>query len=154
VKFAVGVPNVREYADPRLLMDLARRTEAAGRHGFFVRDHVVYHRRGDAVVDPGVLAGAIGATERVRFGVLVCALPRRRPWIVAREVATLDLSHRDRSAPFDVVMEGQSTADRAGASAFVRRYGEAGLTWWVEQLGWFRGPLDQMLRRIESGPPW
>jgi alkanesulfonate monooxygenase SsuD/methylene tetrahydromethanopterin reductase-like flavin-dependent oxidoreductase (luciferase family) len=279
VKFAVGVPNVRDYADPRLLMELARRSEAAGWDGFFVWDHLVYHDRGDAVVDPWVVAGAVGATtERVRFGVMVCALPRRRPWKVAREAATLDLlsggrlvfgasigslpedeyaafgedsqdrvraekldegleilrglwsgqpfayrgrhysvaqtvfvptpaqrplpiwvggrwpnrapfrraarwdgvfpthqevghtetmspqqlreivdytlSHRERSEPFDVVMEGQSAADRAQAGAFVRRYGEVGLTWWVEKLGWFRGSVDQMRRRIEAGPPW
>jgi hypothetical protein len=52
-----------------------------------------------------------------------------------------------------VVMEGQSTTNRAEASAFVQRYGEANLTWWVEKLGWLRGPLDQMRRRIEAGPP-
>jgi alkanesulfonate monooxygenase SsuD/methylene tetrahydromethanopterin reductase-like flavin-dependent oxidoreductase (luciferase family) len=263
MKFAVGVPNVREYADPALLVDLAARTEAAGWDGFFVWDHLLYHQRGDPVVDPWVVAGAVGATtERVRFGVLLCALPRRRPWKVAREAATLDrlsggrlvfgaalgslpegeyaafgedhhdrvraekldegleilrglwsgelfsyngrhyrvadtvflptpaqrplpiwvggrwpnraafrraarwdgvfpthreiahpqtmspeqleeivaytLSHREGSTPFDVLMEGQSLGGRRDA-ALVRRYAGVGLTWWIEQLGWFRG---------------
>jgi alkanesulfonate monooxygenase SsuD/methylene tetrahydromethanopterin reductase-like flavin-dependent oxidoreductase (luciferase family) len=99
VKFAVGVPNVRGYADPRLLVDLAIRAEAAGWDGFFVWDHLVYHEPGDPVCDPWVVASAVAAvTQRLRFGVLLCALPRRRPWKVAREVATLDRLSGGRAA--------------------------------------------------------
>ncbi|MFZ5847644.1 MAG: hypothetical protein ACOYX5_09720 [Actinomycetota bacterium] len=32
-------------------------------------------------------------------------------------------------------------------------YAEAGLTWWVEKLGWWRGDLDHTRRRIKDGPP-
>ena len=89
--FAVGVPNVRDYGEPRLLLELALRAEDAGWDGFFVWDHLVYHDRGDAVADPWISVAAVAAaTKRVRLGVMVCALARRRPWKVAREVATLD----------------------------------------------------------------
>ncbi len=91
VKFAIGLPNVRDYGRPRLLLELAVRAEEAGWDGFFVWDHLVYRGRGDAVADPWISIAAIAArTERVRLGVMVCALARRRPWKVAREVATLD----------------------------------------------------------------
>jgi alkanesulfonate monooxygenase SsuD/methylene tetrahydromethanopterin reductase-like flavin-dependent oxidoreductase (luciferase family) len=60
-------------------------------------------------------------------------------------------SHRDgRTTAFDVVMEGQSESDDHG---LVGAYEEVGLTWWVEKLGWFRGPLDVVRARIEQGPP-
>jgi len=29
----------------------------------------------------------------------------------------------------------------------------AGLTWWVEKLGWWRGDLDAARRRVDAGPP-
>jgi alkanesulfonate monooxygenase SsuD/methylene tetrahydromethanopterin reductase-like flavin-dependent oxidoreductase (luciferase family) len=91
VRFAIGVPNVRDYGRPRLLLELALQAEEAGWDGFFVWDHLVYHHRGDAVADPWMSIAAIAArTERLRLGIMVCALARRRPWKVAREVATLD----------------------------------------------------------------
>jgi hypothetical protein len=41
--------------------------------------------------DPWILLAAIAlATERVRLGPMVTPLPRCRPWIVARQAATLD----------------------------------------------------------------
>jgi hypothetical protein len=35
----------------------------------------------------------------------------------------------------------------------VAAYREVGLTCWIEKLGWFRGWVDAMRRRIEQGPP-
>ncbi len=280
VRYAVGLPNVGDYGDPSLLVDLARQAEAAGWDGVFVWDHVVYRERGWSVADPYLTVTAIAAaTTRIRLGVLVCAVPRRRPWKLAREMATLDvlsggrlvvgvgpgsqakeefaafgedgdprvradkldeglaildglwrgepfsyhgrhyqvaetvflprpvqrprmpvwaagrwpnrrpfrraarwdgvfpthvdighadtmtpaqldeilrytLSHRpDGLAPLDVVVEGHTsgrdpTADRdliAGLEA-------VGLTWWIEKLGWFHGPLSTARQRIEAGP--
>jgi alkanesulfonate monooxygenase SsuD/methylene tetrahydromethanopterin reductase-like flavin-dependent oxidoreductase (luciferase family) len=91
VKFAIGVPTVREYADARLLLDLAVSAERSSWDGFFVWDHLLY-RPGDPVVDPWTVVSAIASvTDRIRVGVMVTALARRRPWRVAREVATLDI---------------------------------------------------------------
>ena len=92
MRFAVGVPNVREFGDPRVLLDLGLRTEAAGWDGFFVWDHLVYRQDGDPVCHPWTALTAVAAaTTRVRLGVMVCALARRRPWVVARETAALDV---------------------------------------------------------------
>jgi alkanesulfonate monooxygenase SsuD/methylene tetrahydromethanopterin reductase-like flavin-dependent oxidoreductase (luciferase family) len=276
VRCAVGLPNVGDYGDPSLLAELAQRAEAAGWDGVFIWDHVVYREPGWPAADPWVTAGAIAAsTARVRLGVLVTPLARRRPWKVARETASLDVlsggrivvgaglgsqgpaefaafgdeadprvraerldegldiltglwsgepfsyegrhhrvertiflprpvqrprppvwiagqwprrpafrraarydgmfpvfegvgnaempppkrlaeavrytqEHRDTDAPFDVALEGQSEGpdpDRVAA------YEAVGLTWWIEKLGWFRGPVDAMRERIERGPP-
>jgi alkanesulfonate monooxygenase SsuD/methylene tetrahydromethanopterin reductase-like flavin-dependent oxidoreductase (luciferase family) len=276
VRCAVGLPNLGDYGDPVLLVDLAQRAEAAGWDGVFLWDHVVYREPGWPAADPWVTAGAIAATtERVRLGVLVTPLARRRPWKVARETASLDVlssgrlvvgaglgargdaefaafgdeadprvraelldegldiltglwsgepfsyegrhhhiretvflprpvqrprppvwiagkwprrpafrraarydgmfpvfeglgeaetppperlaeaveytrEQRDTDAPFDVVIEGQTDGPDPERLA---AYQAVGLTWWIEKLGWFRGPVNAVRDRIERGPP-
>jgi alkanesulfonate monooxygenase SsuD/methylene tetrahydromethanopterin reductase-like flavin-dependent oxidoreductase (luciferase family) len=94
---AVGLPNVGEYGDPRLLVDLACRAEASGWDGVFIWDHLAYHEPSWAVADPYITVAAIAAhTSRVRVGVLIAALARRRPWKFAREMATLDVLSEGR----------------------------------------------------------
>lgn len=92
MRFAIGVPTVLDYADPMLLIELARSAEGAGWDGLFLWDHLVYHGREDPVADPWTTLAAITSeTRSLRLGVLVAALARRRPWKVARETATLDI---------------------------------------------------------------
>jgi alkanesulfonate monooxygenase SsuD/methylene tetrahydromethanopterin reductase-like flavin-dependent oxidoreductase (luciferase family) len=280
VRFAVGLPNVGDYGDPRVLADLAGRAEAAGWDGIFIWDHLAYRDPELPVADPWIAVAAIAtATERVRIGVLVCALARRRPWKVARETASLDVlsggrlvfgaglgslpdeefaafgeepdariraerldegleivtglwrgepvsfrgrhyevetarftpvpvqrpripvwiagrwparppfrraarwdgvfpthrdvghaetmtvdqlaeivdytrAHRGDDGPFDVVVEGQTDGrDPDADGERVAAYGDVGLTWWIEKLGWYRGSLEVVRERIELGPP-
>jgi alkanesulfonate monooxygenase SsuD/methylene tetrahydromethanopterin reductase-like flavin-dependent oxidoreductase (luciferase family) len=90
MKYAFDVANFGPFADPRVLADLAHRTEDAGWDGFFIWDHVQVSWP-DAVGDTTVQLAAIAmATSRIRFGAMVTPLPRRRPWKLAREAATLD----------------------------------------------------------------
>jgi len=90
MKYAFDVANFGPYADPRVLADLARRAEAAGWDGFFIWDHIQVSWP-EAVGDPTVLLAAIAmATSRIKFGPMVTPLPRRHPWKLAREAATLD----------------------------------------------------------------
>jgi alkanesulfonate monooxygenase SsuD/methylene tetrahydromethanopterin reductase-like flavin-dependent oxidoreductase (luciferase family) len=254
----VGLPNIAEYA---------------GWDGFFLWDHLTM-RRDWPVTDPQVaIAAAACATERIRLGVLVVQMGRRRPAKVAREMVALDQlsggrmvfgvglgasadgdfaafgdeadpkvrgrktdeglavvtglwsgqpfsftgehftvtdavfrptpvqqpripvwiagtwparpafrraarwdgvfptfrdvegdnvppsllaetvayvrEHRDPSAgPLDVVLEGATP----GAPP-LDEYVDAGLTWWVEKLGWWRGDLAATRARIAAGPP-
>ena len=96
MKFGMNVPIFGEYADVRLLAEMAVEAEASGWHGFWVWDHVQWSGESDGeprqpTVDPGVALTMIAAgTRRIRFGPMVLPLARRRPWKVARELATLD----------------------------------------------------------------
>jgi alkanesulfonate monooxygenase SsuD/methylene tetrahydromethanopterin reductase-like flavin-dependent oxidoreductase (luciferase family) len=92
IRAAIYVPNFGEYADPAVFLRLARATEASGWDGLFVWDHVlVAPDWGVPIADAWtLLAGAATVTERIRLGPLVTPLPRRRPWVVARQAVTLD----------------------------------------------------------------
>ena len=274
---------MREYADPGLLVELAVEAEAAGWDGVFVWDHIA--REEDPSVpatDPWIaVAGMAARTQRVRLGIMVTPLARRRPWKVAREAVAVDalsggrftlgvglgggpnaefaafgedpdprvradrldeglaildglwsgepLQLRGRApsrhrralpaaagpaaphsglgrgplaqpppvpargavgrrlpglrrrrvgrdadaarrwprrsttpastgprtaGPFDVALESASAGeDRAADAALAADYERAGLTWWIEALGWFRGPLEAMRERVRRGPP-
>jgi alkanesulfonate monooxygenase SsuD/methylene tetrahydromethanopterin reductase-like flavin-dependent oxidoreductase (luciferase family) len=95
VRSGLWVPNFGALADASLLAGLAARAEAAGWDGWFLTDHVVHQAGDEPAVDPWMtLAIAARLTGRIRIGPLVTPLPRRRPWNVARQAATLDrLSH-------------------------------------------------------------
>jgi alkanesulfonate monooxygenase SsuD/methylene tetrahydromethanopterin reductase-like flavin-dependent oxidoreductase (luciferase family) len=92
MRYAVNIPNLAPYDDPRTVADLARAAEAAGWDGFFVWDHVTFVKA-DArpTADPWVLLTAVAlATERMRIGPLVTPLARRRMSVLARQSTTVD----------------------------------------------------------------
>lgn len=87
---AVCVPTFGDF-DARTLGELAAETENAGWDGFFCWDHMVWDPLGQGVADTTVALTAIAlATTRIRFGPLVTPPARRRPWKLARELASLD----------------------------------------------------------------
>jgi alkanesulfonate monooxygenase SsuD/methylene tetrahydromethanopterin reductase-like flavin-dependent oxidoreductase (luciferase family) len=92
MRYAVNVPNFEDYSDVRTVAALAADAEAAGWDGFFVWDHLAFVKAWRLrIADPWVLlTGVALATERLRLGPMVTPLPRRRPWKLARETATLD----------------------------------------------------------------
>ena len=91
MRYALDLPNMGSFADPRLLIDLAREAEQAGWDGFFLWDHLGGREPNLPLVDPWIALAAIAdSTERIRLGTMVTPLPRRRPWKVAREPASLD----------------------------------------------------------------
>ena len=62
--------------------------------------------------------------------------------------------HRTGDGPFDVVLEGRTDGTAPGRGADqVAPYLAAGLTWWIEALGWWRGSPQDALTRIRQGPP-
>ena len=88
MKFGLDIPTGGAYADPRKLADLAFEAEQAGWDGFFVQD-VLYSV--DALTDPWVALSAVAMrTQRMRIGVFLTPIPRRRPWRLAREAVALD----------------------------------------------------------------
>jgi alkanesulfonate monooxygenase SsuD/methylene tetrahydromethanopterin reductase-like flavin-dependent oxidoreductase (luciferase family) len=92
MRFAVDVPNFGDFADPRVVADLARRAEKAGWDGLFVWDHITHRKElRRAIADPWVLLTAAAlSTERIRLGTMITPLARRRVSKLAREVTTLD----------------------------------------------------------------
>jgi alkanesulfonate monooxygenase SsuD/methylene tetrahydromethanopterin reductase-like flavin-dependent oxidoreductase (luciferase family) len=92
VQFGLALPTGGECGDPRFLVELAELAEDAGWDGIFLEDYVFY--QGDPARPTCntwvALAAMAMRTKRVRLGVEVVALPRRRPWNVAREAAAID----------------------------------------------------------------
>jgi alkanesulfonate monooxygenase SsuD/methylene tetrahydromethanopterin reductase-like flavin-dependent oxidoreductase (luciferase family) len=75
---------VLPYGDARTAAELAAVAEEHGWDGFFVWEGVW-------AIDPWVsLAAAAMRTERIRLGTMLTPLPRRLPWELAGQVATLD----------------------------------------------------------------
>ena len=89
MRFAVCLSNFGTYADPHAAVRVARAAETAGWNGFFVWDHLAFVW-GPPSADPWVtLAAVAGATETLTLGTAVTPLPRRRPQVVAQQLATL-----------------------------------------------------------------
>jgi alkanesulfonate monooxygenase SsuD/methylene tetrahydromethanopterin reductase-like flavin-dependent oxidoreductase (luciferase family) len=82
------LPPFGPFGEPTVLVDLAQRAEAAGWDGVFLWDHLVTEHL--PIVDTWTTLGAIAhATSRLVLGATVTPLPRRRPWVVARQAATV-----------------------------------------------------------------
>lgn len=90
--FALFFPPFDDLADPRRIARLAAEAEEATWDGVFLWDHITYREPVQAVADPWIaLAATATATQRIRLGPMVTPLPRRRPAVLARQTASLDL---------------------------------------------------------------
>jgi alkanesulfonate monooxygenase SsuD/methylene tetrahydromethanopterin reductase-like flavin-dependent oxidoreductase (luciferase family) len=89
MRYGLSIPN---FAEPDRLLDIARATEMSGWDGWFLWDHILVDReRPVPVSEPWtVLAAAAMATSHIRLGTMVTPLARRRPWVLARQVTTVD----------------------------------------------------------------
>jgi alkanesulfonate monooxygenase SsuD/methylene tetrahydromethanopterin reductase-like flavin-dependent oxidoreductase (luciferase family) len=91
MKFGLVFP----WIDPRSFARLARLAEVSGWDGAFYWDGIEWGEQ--LTFDPWVvLSAAATLTEHIRLGPVVCPLPRRRPWKVARETASLDILSNGR----------------------------------------------------------
>jgi alkanesulfonate monooxygenase SsuD/methylene tetrahydromethanopterin reductase-like flavin-dependent oxidoreductase (luciferase family) len=92
MRFGLHLPNFGPVGDPKTVASLAAVAESAGWDGFFLWDHILGDPQWrEPMVDPWIALAAAGcATHEIRLGALVTAVPRRRPWHLARETATLD----------------------------------------------------------------
>jgi alkanesulfonate monooxygenase SsuD/methylene tetrahydromethanopterin reductase-like flavin-dependent oxidoreductase (luciferase family) len=89
MRYGISIPN---FADPVQLVEVARVADASGWDGFFLWDHIVVDRSAPPPISEPwtVLAAAATATSRVRLGTMVTPVARRRPWVLARQVTTVD----------------------------------------------------------------
>ncbi len=91
VRYGLYVPNFGEASYARTLAELAFEAEKSGWDGFFLWDHIVEWDRRVPVCDSFTALAAIALnTKRIRIGTTVTPLPRLRPWVVARQTASLD----------------------------------------------------------------
>jgi alkanesulfonate monooxygenase SsuD/methylene tetrahydromethanopterin reductase-like flavin-dependent oxidoreductase (luciferase family) len=93
MRCSINIPNLGDFADPRVVAETARLAEEAGWDGLLVWDHLIGYNRdlvGEFAATNILLAAAALATNRIRLGTAVTPVPRRRPPQLAREIATLD----------------------------------------------------------------
>lgn len=87
----IKVGFVGSFGSATEVVDMAVAAEEHGWDGFFSWDGISLLEMGVDTFDPwAVLAAAAVRTERVALGAMVFALPRRRPWEVARQALTVD----------------------------------------------------------------
>ena len=74
-----------------------------------------------------------------------------------RAIGDFVASNRTETTPFDIVMEGETPGDDpTQAAAIVRKWADAGATWWIEsrwQVPRDAEGLKVVRERILQGPP-
>ena len=90
MQYGIIIPG----GEPNAQCEMAQAAEAAGWDGVFVADAIAmqdFSGNPMALFDPWVMLSAIAVkTQRIRIGPLIAAVPRRRPWKLARETGTID----------------------------------------------------------------
>jgi alkanesulfonate monooxygenase SsuD/methylene tetrahydromethanopterin reductase-like flavin-dependent oxidoreductase (luciferase family) len=71
------------------------------------------------------------------------------PEKIASELAYIH-QHRQRESSFDVALDGVTKIRERG---LVREYEQAGATWWFEAIHLARGTQQDLMQRINAGPP-
>lgn len=96
MKYAIEIVPFGEMGEPRNILRLAQEAEISGWEGVFLWDHLAY-AFGWPGVDPWIALAAVAAsTQKIRLGVDVTPLPRRRPQVLALTLASLDLLSHGR----------------------------------------------------------
>jgi alkanesulfonate monooxygenase SsuD/methylene tetrahydromethanopterin reductase-like flavin-dependent oxidoreductase (luciferase family) len=89
VRFGLQVANIGTYSDPRSVVRLATAAEESGWDALLLWDHLAFVWDVPAA-DPWVTLGAVaGRTERIMVGTGVTPVARRRPHVLAHQIATL-----------------------------------------------------------------
>src|SRR5579884_94813 len=91
MQYGIVLPISGIDGDVQRLIEFAHVAEESGWDGVFLEDYIVYWGSQGITYDPWVALAAIAThTKRVRLGLTVTPLSRRRPWKLAREAITLD----------------------------------------------------------------
>ena len=97
MRFGMSVPAFADFSDPRVLAELAHDAEAAGWDGFFIWDAIFFDPTFHPMADPWVSRAAVAlSTQRLRIGIMVTPIARRRPWKLARETVSVDRLSKGR----------------------------------------------------------
>jgi len=91
MRYGLLVANLGAYSDPREVVHLAQTAESAGWESLLVWDHLGFVW-GPPAADPWVTLAAVAAsTSKLLVGTGITPVPRRRPQVLAHQVATLDV---------------------------------------------------------------
>jgi len=93
MRYGISIENFGWFGDINLMLKFAVEAEKAGWDGFFLWDHLQIFPPSEAMpfIDSWMALASIAVkTKKMRLGPMVTPLPRRRPWKLAREAATLD----------------------------------------------------------------
>ena len=127
MRYGLVASNIGSFSKPANVVQLAEQAEAAGWEALLLWDHLAWVWDGPAV-DPWVTLGAVAVrTERLLLGTCVTPVPRRRPQVLALQVATLDeLSRRPRRFS---ARASAATARSSRSSARASTRNAAGSCW-------------------------
>ena len=90
MRYGLVRSNIGSFSNPAAVVGSREQAEASGWEALFLWDHLAWVWDGPAV-DPWVTLGGVAArTERLLLGTCVTPVPRRRPQVLAVQVATLD----------------------------------------------------------------
>jgi alkanesulfonate monooxygenase SsuD/methylene tetrahydromethanopterin reductase-like flavin-dependent oxidoreductase (luciferase family) len=97
LRFAVCLSNFGNYAHPCAALRVAQAAEGAGWDGFFVWDHLAFVW-GTPSADPWVILAAVAGAGggKLTLGTAVTPVPRRRPQVLAQQLATVEALNRGR----------------------------------------------------------
>jgi len=91
LRYGISLSNIGTYSEPGISVRVAQAAEAGGWDGIFVWDHLAFVW-GAPAADPWTVLAAIAAgTKSIRLGTAVTPVARRRPQVLANQVATLDV---------------------------------------------------------------
>ncbi|HEX6288872.1 MAG TPA: LLM class flavin-dependent oxidoreductase [Herpetosiphonaceae bacterium] len=95
MRSGIVLASAGTYGDARTLAELAHLAEATGWDGIFLEDYIFHWHQDHITYDPWIALAAMALrTDRIRLGITVTPLSRRRAWKLAREAVTIDhLSH-------------------------------------------------------------
>jgi probable F420-dependent oxidoreductase len=85
---------------------------------------------------------------------LMFSVPLEQQPAAIAELVAYVAQHRTAPGPFDVVFGSDTVGNDDDADRIlVRRFADAGVTWWMEGISHWRGPVAAMRERIRRGPP-
>jgi Luciferase-like monooxygenase len=163
MRCSINIPNLGDFANPRVVGNVARLAEEAGWDGLFVWNHMIGYNRdwvSDFAATNILLTAAALATSRIKLGTQVTPVPRRRPRHLAKEIATLDQLSGGRmvlgagarpagTAPFSTLAMNGGSRPRSKSSPRCMRSstpGGGGPTAKTSCSTWWSGDLHKAIR--------
>jgi alkanesulfonate monooxygenase SsuD/methylene tetrahydromethanopterin reductase-like flavin-dependent oxidoreductase (luciferase family) len=140
MRYGLVLSNIGSFSNPATVIEIARQAEASGWEALFLWDHLAWVWDGPAV-DPWVTLGGVAArTERLLLGTCVTPVPRRRPQVLAVQVATLD------------ELSGGRAVLGAGIGGNRREFEEFGESFDRERRWQLLGSGLELIRDLWAGP--